>query len=462
MMFNLNITQIRCYVLMKMLLKTYINQKDEDNISSFMCKTILLHLAKNLRSNIWQENNLFKCLSIYISALQNCISNGQCPHFFIPENNLMGRKFSTEIKLILTERVQQLIYSYGQALLGIEIDELGQRILSSVNSLHRIEKTVAPNGKSKEVIAGSLSRDVFDRHESHLQTLAQLHKLDFSDVFAITSLLHCISKLTVCNKQANSLEKLAVRLLVPLLYSTLGSVIASCNTGFDRCVPEGALALFLAGIRSDILSGWLKLASALYCSGEYEKTEIILRIIGGQPEINSAQVICGCYNPGDPAIYAELARVSNERNEEAARQAITICIKFLPSEMNCVPHELLYEMFRSTEEDIQNRSDFEIWMDWAVVDCVSYLYFLQYKTYGHLRKRAEQQRALRNLAKTIDADFRLRHRETALNLLGQCLEHEGRGTHALQCYMRSINIRERNNAARMHICMLLSNLINRN
>ncbi|XP_060604438.1 uncharacterized protein LOC132757242 [Ruditapes philippinarum] len=87
LMFNLNITQIRCYVLMKMILKTFINPLFKDVITSFMCKTVLFHCISNAHSNIWRENNLLSCLSLCLYLLYNNIINENCPHFIIPGNN---------------------------------------------------------------------------------------------------------------------------------------------------------------------------------------------------------------------------------------------------------------------------------------------------------------------------------------------------------------------------------------
>jgi tetratricopeptide (TPR) repeat protein len=94
-------------------------------------------------------------------------------------------------------------------------------------------------------------------------------------------------------------------------------------------------------------------------------------------------------------------------------------------------------------------------MDWAVVDSLPYLYYLQYKTYQRLARYNDQQRALNNLMLAISVEPNLGHRETVLNLLGQCLEQENRYDHALQCYFLSLNIRPRNNAANFHVFRLL-------
>ncbi|XP_045191872.2 uncharacterized protein LOC123548570 [Mercenaria mercenaria] len=76
LMFNLNITQIRCYILMKMILKTYINIENLDNesyISSYICKTVLLHCIINKHSNIWKECDILNCLNFCILTLNNYI-----------------------------------------------------------------------------------------------------------------------------------------------------------------------------------------------------------------------------------------------------------------------------------------------------------------------------------------------------------------------------------------------------
>jgi hypothetical protein len=53
LIFNLNITQIRCYVLMKMILKSFLNPQGQKNISSYMCKTVLLHCIENTELSIF-------------------------------------------------------------------------------------------------------------------------------------------------------------------------------------------------------------------------------------------------------------------------------------------------------------------------------------------------------------------------------------------------------------------------
>ncbi|XP_053385318.1 uncharacterized protein LOC128550388 [Mercenaria mercenaria] len=83
LMYNMNITQIRCYVLMKMILKTYFKPHFGDAISSFICKTVLFHCIANTNSNQWRENNLLICLTFCLFRLYNCVLNDNCPHFIV-------------------------------------------------------------------------------------------------------------------------------------------------------------------------------------------------------------------------------------------------------------------------------------------------------------------------------------------------------------------------------------------
>jgi hypothetical protein len=120
-------------------------------------------------------------------------------------------------------------------------------------------------------------------------------------------------------------------------------------------------------------------------------------------------------------------------------------------------------MIRSTQDDMQHRSETDkYWMDFAVVDSLPFLYFLQYKIYGHLQSQQDQQRALYNLVNTTMFGKNLGHRETALNLIGQCMEQENKPMEAMRCYMLSLQQRERNNVAKFHICNLLRKHVSQN
>ncbi|XP_060554158.1 uncharacterized protein LOC132715191 isoform X2 [Ruditapes philippinarum] len=239
-----------------------------------------------------------------------------------------------------------------------------------------------------------------------------------------------------------------------------GSILASYSIGENNQVSPQALVWLSAGLNSDISSSRLKLASVFYSTGDMEKAELILRHTEQQYYSYPVLPICGCYIHPQEAVTEEFERLCGEQSENCIKHITTFCVRFIQGEINCVPHELQYEMFRSTQDDMIHRDeDKDCWMDWAVVDSLPFLYFLQYKIYCHLQRHQDQQQALGKLIRTIETDKNLRHRETALNILGQCMEQENRPQVALKCYMLSLRQRARNNVANIHLCKLLSGLL---
>jgi tetratricopeptide (TPR) repeat protein len=215
------------------------------------------------------------------------------------------------------------------------------------------------------------------------------------------------------------------------------------------------------GLNIDVASGKLKLASIFYCTGDIYRAEIILKKISENYDHSVVEPICKCFDFQQSKSKWAFDKLCYEADDEyTLLQSITAsCVRFLRCEINCCPEELQHEMFRSTQEDIPYRGYLDEWMDMAVVDSLPYLYFLQYKTYSHLSRHVDKQVAISNLTKCIVDEPNFGHKETALNLLGQCLEQENRMDNALKCYLLSLQIRGRNNAAKFHICRLVSSML---
>ncbi|XP_060591536.1 uncharacterized protein LOC132746425 isoform X4 [Ruditapes philippinarum] len=448
LMFNLNITRIRCYILMKMILKTFITQRFPDSISSFMCKTVLLHCISYTRSGLWKENTLFTCLSFCLSTLYKSVQNEYCPHFFITQNNLMSGRFTPETKPLILETLRYVIESNGRALLEIECDNLGVFLQSSCNGIYLLDAHCVPT-----LIAGKLLKDTAQYISLHVKIMLR-DMYDLSPRLTIRKLLTFMSHHH--NANFTNIDRNAYGLFTQYLCSTLGSVLASLNIDQQDHISNKPLLFMSLGLDSDVASGKLKLASVFYCMGDIERTKRILINIEECYDLSVVEPVCGCYNFNKAPIKESFTRLCYESNEECRlfKHITASCVSFKRSEINCCLFELQHEMFRSTQEDLAYRSKSDKWMNMDVVDSLPYLYFLQYKTYSRLGRLDDKQRALSNIARTIDVEPNLGHRETALNLLGQCMEQENSLGNAFNCYARSLQIRRRNNSAKFHICKL--------
>jgi hypothetical protein len=458
LMFNLNITQINCYILMKMILKTFITQIFPDSISSFMCKTVLLHCISFTRCDSWNENTLFICLSFCLSTLYNCVQNEYCPHFFITENNLMSGRFSRETKPLILETLRYVIERNGRALLEIKCSNFGPYLQSSLNGFvpkhaHFIPtKTV---GQLLRNTANSVSQSV-------ILLFATEGMIDLPPRLTIPKLLTFMSYHH--KENITNIDRKAYRLITRYLYCTLGSILASFKINQqDHLTYKKALSFTSLGLDADVAYGKLKLASVFYCGGYIERTELILKNIEECYDLSVVEPVCGCHEFNKNARRERFDRLCYKSNEECTllKHLTASCVYFIRCEMKCCPSELQHEMFRSTQKEVADRQrGTEKMMDMAVVDSLPYLYFLQYKTYSRLGRQDDKQRALSNIARTIDVEPNLGHRETALNLLGQCMEEENIPENAFKCYALSLQIRGRNNSAKLHICKLLNKLIN--
>ncbi|XP_060576616.1 uncharacterized protein LOC132733938 [Ruditapes philippinarum] len=454
LMFNLNITQIRCYVLMKMISKSFINTQCPDSISSFMCKTVMFHCISSTDNNAWNENTLLICLNYCLTILYNCILNDNCPHFIIPENNLMARRFTPVTKQVILDTLSYIISSNGSALLEIECDHLGFRIQNTFLRL----VDIVPEDISCE-ISGYLVRNIgIFVSTMHIFFLNDTNKINHIRVL-LQTLYKYLMKLTDYMNQGQN--KLACCALAKFLSMHLGSALASINVHSQVGLCRESIVLMSLCLNVDLISSKLKLASIFYCTGEIERVELILKNIEESYDLDVVEPICHCYDFEHKKCKRAFDKLCYEADDEyTLLQSITAyCVKFLQCEMNCCPQELQHEMFRSSQQDLPYRGEYDEWMDIAVIDSLPYLYFLQYKTYSHLRRHPDKHAAISNLVKCIVEEPNFGHKETALNLLGQCMEQEKRMDAAFKCYLLSLNIRGRNNAAKFHICRLVSSIM---
>ncbi|XP_060568761.1 uncharacterized protein LOC132727341 [Ruditapes philippinarum] len=457
-MFNLNITQLHCYVLMKIILKTFLTPQRESALSSFMCKTVVLHCIQNTDRNIWKKNNLFTCFTYCLLELQSYIENENCPHFINPENNLMAGQFTTEGKLDMLRKIRGIIQSDGRCLLRISIDDIGNRLQVKFHTDRAIPHGIPTSRDINEKISGWLYGNLAKKISNN--SLMHLKKLSNDNII---NLKQCILKLASYSVHGSRAKQIGSRCLLPFLYSTIGCAMVSSNFRQNIAVLNEALKWLSLGLNSDVSSGRLKAASSLYCLYFVDRAECILRQTENRYNCDIVEPVCGCTRYPLSNESADFRRKCRERNEDCINCITSFCVRFIQMEINCVPRELQYEMMRSTRDGIQHRTSLERqWMNFAVVDSLPFLYFLQYKTYGHLQRYQDKQRALSNLINITVSGKNLGHRETALNLVGQCMEQENKPMEAMRCYMLSLQQRERNNAAKFHVCNLLRKHVSHN
>ncbi|KAH3864917.1 hypothetical protein DPMN_027950 [Dreissena polymorpha] len=117
---NLNDTQIKLYMLLKLIAKDILKPKMKE-ITSYTMKNIVLWLAENNKSSLFHSESLFHWLHEGLDILRTAISTRQLPYYMIPERNLMATsEMSNEQKLLWGRNIKDIIEECPRILLRLD------------------------------------------------------------------------------------------------------------------------------------------------------------------------------------------------------------------------------------------------------------------------------------------------------------------------------------------------------
>jgi hypothetical protein len=431
-------------------------------LTSFQCKSMMMNHLENLNIQEWTDDRLIECLISCLILLKACVESNNCPHYFIPKNNLLVGRIDRRGRSDIIQELGDLINDGCRKLLSVQVDGIGEKFTMKFYSFlgysFQFDPTVPrDSNKAQLIVFCQLFRRLFAAKMMFVHLISIEGIQDGSK-----ALPTMVGNLLALNFFGNKTAPEAATLMNSVLCSTVGSMIASSDI-FDGNAPTQDATKFLnMGISSDMAAGRLKLASVLYCAGKINDVEKILNDIESRYGNDTVMPVCNCRST-DPW-HAEDSipdEVTMSDTDTFGKLFFASGVSFNIHEIHCVPVPLQYEMFRCTDEEIKCRGDILYgWNDWAVVDALPFLYFLQYLIFKRLRKENEKENALDRLAEIIVSEPMLFHRETAMNLLGQCMEMEGHTDFAFVCYSWSLNECDTHNVARWHACILLWKLFN--
>ncbi|KAH3875993.1 hypothetical protein DPMN_039273 [Dreissena polymorpha] len=116
---NLNDTQIKLYVLLKMIAKDILKPQKKE-ITSYTMKNIVLWLAENNQSSFFYSGSLFHWLHEGLDILRTAISTNQLPYYMIPERNLLAEsELNTDQQLLWVRTIKDMIEEGPRILLRL-------------------------------------------------------------------------------------------------------------------------------------------------------------------------------------------------------------------------------------------------------------------------------------------------------------------------------------------------------
>ena len=260
----------------------------------------------------------------------------------------------------------------------------------------------------------------------------------------------------------SDLQRESAELLLPFFCGTFASIKASLCIIAKQTVTQNIINLYQSSFECNLVNGKLKYASMLYCSGQYDQAADFLNHCEGLlgPDVAHS---CGCYdrkykNQPDTFLRTGL----NTSTVDLLKTSFTSCVLFCKHELPCVPEHLQYEIYRTqTQLDKNERRPQHAWMDMIVIDCVPFLYYLQYLVFSQKGNLPRRLLAMFHLMDYFTHGLGIAlfvggygHTDTAFHMLAHCWELENRPDVAWWSYQRSINIYPTINTAWVHLIRL--------
>ena len=464
LMMNLNPTQHKCYILLKMIKKDILTAMiGTESLTSYHCKTCLFYMIEETHESVWTLDNILMCLQNCLQYLLACVTTRQCPNYFIPEENMFDGRISGDTLDKLNVALEELLTSNFKYLFHIESDEFGERLYEN-STMHCQETDNSRCQAAKLSIYMKIYSQLTVARNDILNVCSSTTPEKVTQTFL--GVLREISANETVAEHSKEVTVRALKLLTPYIELSLMSLIVTqASKNEEREVLWNYLTSDnwkVLSQSSDLLSARLKQATMMFKLGFKDESldilEYMLELIS-YPSYQVSACFCRRFIP---------QRDTPENALEAADckfgtfhcSRVAPCVVFLPGEVPLVPVALVYEMFRSVGAPQEARDPLrDVWYDWAVVDAKVLLYFLLYLHYKDLNFGLERVYLMfmENLLKT---DTLLGHKETALNLLGWAYNNEGQTDKAFQCFQSSLSLQKFHNAAYWHICMMVNSKIN--
>ncbi|XP_052760525.1 uncharacterized protein LOC128203247 [Mya arenaria] len=454
--FDWSIQQLKVYILLKLIRKTFLKPIFGDRLSTFHMKTTMMYTVENYPKDIWRDNNIIQCVTYCLSTLLRWSRLRFCPHFTIANVNLFTGKIHAHEIPQLVNILSEIISSNIKCVFQIEIDNIGDRLRNRVAGFNfSLPSWVFKNGAVAILMAGEYSSEYF---KCFLQILEGLDQMTYND--AILTVRRYSSILKKWSEVGDDRHIEAAKVFGPIIACTGASMRASRCIKLTRNISKQITERYGFGDNRSSVSNRLKYASMLYCSNQFnaaaESLYLCEQIIGKTPVWQMCLVDRRLNKPPVSDLHCKVMMLSNE---DIFDSVIVTSVVFSRHELHCVPRFLIYDMFRTfTTDDKLDRHPYgDIWMDLAVVDPLPFMYYLQFITYHALGSSDQMVDCFNKLFAYVSYEHNKYggHYEVAISLLGHCCELLGRLDMAWFNYKTSFTTIPRNNAAIWHMCRIV-------
>ncbi|KAH3829733.1 hypothetical protein DPMN_102961 [Dreissena polymorpha] len=442
LMFDLNIVQMRAYILTKMIRKEFLGPIVDNRLSTFHMKTSLLFTIEQFPENIWSNDNLVQCVMYCLNTLRRFLKRRFCPHYTIASVNLFENKLEVFEMNKLEKHISSLISSILEFIGMIQMDNFGQRLLCGINSSTKEETCSLIIWQSLFITFRQWSSEIDSEATKSRNAIDDFFNTNFEEALFVSA-----------NDNKYPYER---QDQLNDICNEIASVEASRSIKNDIVISDDIHEMFRLSLRSRNISCYLKYASMLVCTQQYEKAEQLLKEVYITPymvEVSPYLV--------DLEKFGSRIKLTNSNSPsyivmDCLRKMLAP-VSFSREESHCLPKHVVYEMYRRDTKSEYGKMLNERWKDTAVINARPFLYYLQYLSSKNTHTKQEPVRNMEKyLTDKLDGTDNFNsHKETTLNILGHIYELENNISAAWTTYAKSVFYVPINNAALWHLFRLL-------
>lgn len=428
LVFNFSDVQHKCYVVLKMINRDIIYDKEhEECITTYHWKTCLFYVIEENKRDVWEKNLFFHCIGLCIWKMLAWVIVDFCPNYFIPKENLFDGKLNNSLRNSLIIKLVKLLYDGPNFLFDIKSNNLGD-YFSSRGSPEEIQSLQAKSEKLyQEMLYSIIALPVGFTMNSFSQYLVNNKHSNLIET--LWSMVRRIEKADPISDYSANETRRAICILAPFIYTSLASNISvmsmsTWQSSLGNFLLFGSYTYFIKGG----LMGYLKLISVLYAFGCYADCAWYLDHCD-EEFIKNNPSICSCLFPSE-ITFMSTKHLNCLQNE------IYTCVFFLKTELQIIPDALKYEIFKGLGISLDESETKQLHRAWhfaAVVDSNILYFLLNFLIKRKLRGVNFSKDAMHDINQIKDALSRVnvRHRPVAYNVKAWMLSTVGLTSRAL-------------------------------
>ena len=400
LMLKMNYAQILCYALLKIFLKEGLEHEDfcKDLLCSYFLKTCLFWLIEETDNDaeVWNVDNLWNCFSLCLNKLKTWIASGNCPNYFIPENNMFsGRILDEAEKDILLQLITEISSEGCAALLRFESFRLQVEALTDAQ---------------REANLDFLCFRAVHIYPFNDISLAYMAARDLENML-LTEMDGFVQG--IINKLRSSVHQEIAQML------PISKVLGTSEDSYYNQQTEQIDHVLLGG-ESDFLSGPLLFSCFHYNLGHCKKALEILEQAETKLKPSLIHSRKDIYSPDEYKLYLETMCGKGFTLSHKMKHATVSSIIMLENS-SLIPEEFIPE--------IQGRPT-------CTIPASVLMYSMKYLCYHKLRDTSRRKKSLSQLEDVVKNKFLILSRDysVALTFLGACVEIEGDTEGALRHY----------------------------